>query len=93
MLMVEEQSSCKAGMGLYSIFREMFVRGSQVLLPVEEARSCQKGTPNHDPPSSCSVIAVHVISNVEKASLVQGFEGLPAPSLVVGAWKRKSHPL
>lgn len=35
----------------------------------------------------------HVISNVEKASLAQGFEKFPAASLIAGVWKRKPHPL
>lgn len=51
MLMVQEQSYSKAGMGHCGIFREAFTRSSQVLLSVEEARCCQKGTGNHDPHS------------------------------------------
>lgn len=48
MLMVKEQSNCKAGMRHYGIFGEVFIRGSEVL-----PRSCQKRTGSHDPPSSC----------------------------------------
>lgn len=32
MLMVKEQSNCKTGMGHYGIFREVFIRSSEVLL-------------------------------------------------------------
>lgn len=36
---------------------------------------------------------VHIVSNVENASMVQDLERLPAASLIAGVWKTRYHPL
>lgn len=76
-------------MGHYGIFIEVFVRSPQVLHTVEEVKSCQRGLATMALLVPAEFFPAHVISNVEKASLAQCFERLPAASLIAGVWKRK----
>lgn len=91
-LMVREQSNCKTGMGHYGIFREVFIRGSEVLL-LRRPGPAKRGLAAMTLLAPAEFLPGHIISNVENACMVQDFERLPAASLIAGIWKTKSHPL